>query len=188
MRRRYIATILTALGVVGYLALDDGSGGADLLSTDEISTEPDYIISGLSAEHFGKKGLLDQQIDAKSATHYPHNNTTILDTPSVIVREGETPQWGVRANTGELQGDDVLTLKGQVQIVPMGKEKERFSLSTEELSIDLHKQIADTDKLVTIESISTHVQATGMTLNLSTEHVQFKSKVRGRHDPKAHLN
>lgn len=188
MRRRYIATILTALGVVGYMALDDGSGGANLLAPEKISTEPDYIISGLSAEHFGKKGFLDQQIDAKSATHYPHNNTTILDSPSVIVREGEQPHWGVRANIGELRGDEVLVLKGQVQIVPMGKEKENFSLSTEELSIDLNNQIANTDKLVTIESISTHLQAVGMTLNLATEQAKFKSKVRGQHDPKANLN
>lgn len=188
MRRRYIVAILTALAVVAYMALDDGSGGASLLSSDQINNEPDYMISGLSVEHFGKDGKLDQQIDAESATHFPHNNTTVFNKPSVILRDGTEPLWGVRANTGELEGDDILVLLGNVQVVPMGDDREAFSLATERLSIDLHKEIADTDSLVEIESISTRLQSNGMTLNLATEQAQFKSKVRGQHDPKARLN
>lgn len=188
MRRRYIVAILTALGIVAYLALDDGSGGADLLSDHQEIHEPDYIINGVSVEHYGKKGLLDQQIDAQSATHFPSKNITLFDAPSVILREGENALWGVRANQGKLEGDDVLILTGSVQVVPIGPEKEAFSLATERLSIDLHKEIADTDAQVNIESVSTKLVAQGMSLNLATEQVQFKSKVRGQHDPKARLN
>lgn len=188
MRRRYIVAILTALGVVAYMALDDGTGGASILNPNQVSLEPDYIINGVSVEHYGKKGRLDQQIDAKSATHYPKDNNTIFDQPSVILRDGEQPLWGVRALKGNLEGDDILVLEGNVQIVPMGKEREAFSLATERLSIDLHKEIADTDETVNIESISTKLVAVGMTLNLATEQATFKSKVRGQHDPKARLN
>ena len=184
MRKRYIATILTAFGVVGYLAMDDSQDPIKVRNGNTQSAEPDYIIQGLSAENYDKDGKLSQQIDAVKATHYPDSDKTVLTEPSVVVHKNNLPRWGIRSYTGTLSGKQDLQLKGDVLIVPM-EDGNTLSLSTEELHVDLDKHIADTDKAVLIENSSTELQAVGMSLDLNTQQANFKSQVRGKHTPNA---
>lgn len=184
MRKRYIATILTAFGVVGYLAMDDSHDPIKVQNGNIQGAEPDYIINGLSAENYGKDGKLSQQIDAVKATHYPDSDTTMLVEPSVVVHKDNLPRWGIRSNTGSINSKQMLILKGDVLIVPM-EDGNTLSLSTEELNVDLNKHMADTDKLVLIESDVTELQAIGMSLNLDAQQANFKSQVRGKHVPNA---
>ena len=184
MRKRYIATILTAFGVVGYLAMDDSSSPTKVQNGNTQSSEPDFIIHGLSAENYGKDGKLSQQIDAITATHFPDTDTTVLTEPSVVVHKNELPRWGIRSNTGKLDSQQMLQLEGDILIVPM-EEGNTLSLSTQELNIDLNKHVADTDKAVLIESDTTELQAIGMSLDLNTQQANFKSQVRGKHVPDA---
>ncbi len=87
--------------------------------------------------------------------------------------------------TGQLIGDKTLQLNGNIQIVPLQDSVGVFSLSTESLTIDLLKHIADTDAQVIIESNSTKLKAIGMNMNLNSQLTVFKSQVRGIHDPNA---
>lgn len=184
MRKRYIATILTAFGVVAYLAMDDSHEPIKVQNGNTQRAEPDYIINGLSAENYGKDGKLTQQIDAIKATHFPDSDTTVLTEPSVVVHKNDLPRWGIRSNTGSLKSSQILVLEGDVLIVPMEKGN-TLSLSTEELNVDLDKHMADTDKPVLIESDFTELHAIGMTLNLDAQQANFKSQVRGKHVPNA---
>jgi len=183
MRRRYIVTVLTAFALVAYLAFNDSSDGQGNIDVAQRDQEPDYIIKGIGSERFDGKGILAQQVDAKSAQHYPSTDETVFTEPSIILREGERPLWGLKAANGTLRGAQLLTLNGNVQVVPLGKQANPVTLSTEQLNIDLTKEMADTDAMVTIEGTGSHLQAQGMRFNLVTEQLEFKSKVRGRHDP-----
>lgn len=184
MRKRYIATILTAFGVVGYLAMDDSHDPIKVQNGNTQSAEPDYMINGLSAENYSGDGKLTQQIDAIKAIHYPNSDTTVLTEPSVVVHKNDLPRWGIRSNTGNLKSNQILTLEGDVLIVPM-EDGNTLSLSTEELTVDLNKHVADTEKPVIIESDFTELRAIGMTLNLDAQQANFKSQVRGKHVPNA---
>ena len=183
MRRRYIVTILTALAVVAYLALDDKQTGPTSNAQQAIEQEPDYIIKGLKAQNYNEFGQLERQIDAISARHYPIDDSTKLIKPSVILRQGKEPQWEVKAQQGNLLQGQMLNLDGQVQILPLQKSGGQFSLKTEHLSVDLKQQMADTDTQVLIESPSTELTAKGMNLDLVKQQAKFKSQVRGIHDP-----
>ena len=184
MRKRYIATILTAFGVVRYLAMDDSDTQSKPQNDASISQEPDYIIEGLSAEDYGSDGSRTQQIDAVNATHFPGSDTTVLTEPSVVVHKNNLPRWGIRSFEGILNKQEVLQLNGGVLIVPM-EDGNTLSLTTESLAVDLKNNTADTDSSVLIESDTTELQAVGMSLNLSTQQAQFKSQVRGKHVPAA---
>lgn len=185
MRRRYIVTILTALGVVGYLALDDKQTAPDNASViDAINQEPDYIIKGVKAEHYDKNGVLGRKIEAESAEHLPISDTTKLIQPSVILRDKQNPIWSVKSQNGLLLGTQTLELNGDVQVLPMKGSQTELSLKTEHISIDLDKQIADTSENVLIESPDTKIHSKGMNMNMITQQVQFTSQVRGQHDPK----
>ena len=109
MRKRYIATILTAFGVVAYLAMDDSHEPIKVQNGNTQRAEPDYIINDLSAENYGKDGKLTQQIDAIKATHFPDSDTTVLTEPSVVVHKNDLPRWGIRSNTGSLKSNPVTT-------------------------------------------------------------------------------
>jgi len=185
MRRRYIVTILTALGVVGYLAVDDKELAPDNASIEVISQEPDYIIKGVVAQFYDKNGQLDRQINALSARHFPANDSTELITPTMVIRKGLEAHWSIKSKQGVLSKGETLDLNGDVSITPLKDSQADFSLSTQHLSMDLNKQIADTAEPVLIESPSTRLNAKGMNMNLKTQQVQFKSQVRGQHDPKA---
>lgn len=182
MRRRYIVTIITALVIAGYLSFDEKQENQQI-AVEAIKSEPDYLITGLSIESYTENGTLSQQIDADKATHYPHNNSIDFEQPKVILRQGNSPQWGITSKTGQLIGDETLQLNGNIQIVPLQDSVGIFSLSTEALTIDLLKHIADTDAQVIIESNSTKLKAIGMNMNLNSQLTVFKSQVRGIHDP-----
>jgi LPS export ABC transporter protein LptC len=182
MRRRYIVTIITALVVAAYLSNDENQD-SKRVAKGAIEAEPDYLIQGLSLSKYGNKGLLSQQIDSDKATHYPHDNSVSFEQPRIILRQGSTPQWGITSKEGRLIKDEMLILNGNVQIVPLQQESGAFSLSTEALNINLTKQVADTDSRVIIESDTTKLTAVGMNMNMDTQITQFKSNVRGLHDP-----
>lgn len=185
MRKRYIVTILTALVMVAYLALDDHQASVEIVAQDLIDQEPDYIIKTFSAQSFDEDGELSQQITALKATHYPGDDTTVLEKPSMILYEAGTPKWGVRSQSGRLLKQSKITLDGGVIVVPLNPTGGDFSLTTTRLDIDLDSQMADTDTDVVIESDNSELLATGMTILLDKQFVKFKSHVRGRHDPKA---
>lgn len=185
MRKRYIVTILTALAMVAYLALDDHQAKVAIVAQDLIDQEPDYIVQKLTANSFSESGELSQQINALKATHYPNGDITVLEKPSIILYETGTPKWGISSDAGNLQQQNKILLKGSVIIVPLSPQGGDFSLTTDSLNIDLVSQMADTDDKVIIESDRSELLATGMTILLNQQFVTFKSQVRGRHDPKA---
>ncbi|NVK38708.1 MAG: LPS export ABC transporter periplasmic protein LptC [Gammaproteobacteria bacterium] len=185
MRKRYIVTILTALAIVAYMAVDDQHTTVEIVSQDLVDQEPDYIVHGLSADSFSEDGHLSQQINAVTATHYPADDITVLEKPALILYEAGNPKWGVRSESGRLLKQKDIHLTGDVIIVPLHESGGDFSLTTASLYIDLASQMADTDDKVSIESDSSELLATGMTIFLDKQLVTFKSQVRGRHDPKA---
>jgi lipopolysaccharide export system protein LptC len=183
MRRRYIVTIITALVVAYYFSQDDNRNDKKI-AQDTIEAEPDYFIEGLELSNYDKEGSLKQQIDADKATHFPDTDSVLFEKPRVILREGHIPQWGITSSEGELIKGKTLILIGNVQIVPLQESAGEFSFSTESLNINLTQQIADTDSKVIIESDVTKLTASGMNMNMSNQITQFKSEVRGLHDPK----
>ena len=185
MRRRYIVTILTAIGVVGYLALDDKQLGPSNSTQQAIQQEADYIIQGLQARHYAGDGQLDRTMQASTAHHYPYDDRTQLQAPTLTLHQGAQSQWRINAQQGRLSQGQTLELDGSVLISPLQQETGTFSLSTQHLSIDLKQQIADTDTAVEISSPSTKLTATGMTLDMTKQQASFKSQVQGIHDPHA---
>jgi len=185
VRRRYIVTILTAIAVVGYLAFDDKQQGPTGNTKQAIQQEPDYIVTGLSAQHYNTEGQLDRVIKADSAHHYPLDDSTQLDNPNLALYQLGQPQWQISAQSGTLNQGQTLELNGHVQVNPRQQSAGDFSLSSPHLSIDLEQQIADTDKPVIISSPSTKLTAIGMNLDMVKQQAQFKSTVQGIHDPNA---
>jgi len=185
MRKRYIVTILTALAIVAYLTLDDQDSPYNAVPDALTDQEPDYIIEGLEAENFDENGMLTQQISAAQAIHYPMNDTTELSKPTIVLHENNLPRWGVRSESGRLLGREKILLTGEVIIVPISEDSNTFSLTTANLNIDLIKRIAETEDKVIIESDNSELNSKGMTIHLDKQLVNFKSQVRGRHDPKA---
>jgi len=185
MRRRYIVTILTAIGVVGYLAVDDKQLGPISNAQQAIQQEPDYIIQGLKARHYNADGQLDRTVQASTAHHYPFDDRTKLLAPALTLHQGEQAQWQVSSQQGKLLQGQMLDLDGDVQVAPQQQNAGIFSLNTQHLSIDLKQQIADTDDSVVISSPSTKLTATGMKLDMIKQQASFKSHVRGIHNPNA---
>ncbi|EAT11086.1 LPS export ABC transporter periplasmic protein LptC [Bermanella marisrubri] len=186
MRKRYIATILIALTVVAYMALNDRQG-EEYHDQEQAKLEPDFMVENLNLQNYGENGELRQTVKAKSAKHFPATDVqaeiVAFISPDITLHQADKKLWRLTAETGKLTNQRYLSLSGRVAIKPLVDASTRFSLKTATLNMDLNTQIANTDSDVIIENPNTLIESTGLTLDLKKETVQFISKVRGSHDP-----
>jgi len=186
MRKRYIATILIALAIVVYMAFNDRQETQyDGVSSEE--READFIISQLTLDHYGESGALKQVIKAEQAKHFPETQEmpaeTLFTLPNVTLHQGNKEFWRLSAREGVLTGERLLTLIGEVRVIPLSDTDTRFNLSTEKLNINLDTEIADTKESVVIKDPSSEITSKGLRANLKTQQIEFTSQVRGSHDP-----
>lgn len=182
MRKRYILSIVTALGIAGYLGITDKQNNTSLSNTENTSQEADFIIQGLVSATFDKNGDLSQQLDATRATHYPSNDTQ-LEKPNIIIYSNQQASWGVKAQQGNIKQQNQVDLQGDVQAIPLVNDGSQFSLQTQTLHVNMAEQTAHTTDSVTIESDQNQLHAVGMEMNLKTQMATFHNQVRGVHVP-----
>lgn len=181
MRKRYILSIVTALGIAGYLAFNDNPDNS-FSGTADTAQEADFIIKGLASATYGNDGSLNQQLDAQSAQHFP-DDTTQLEQPNVIIYNEQRASWGVKAQQGNIKKQNQINLMGDVQAIPLETDGSQFSLQTQTLSVNVAEQTAHTQDAVILESDQNQITATGMSLNLKTQTASFNNQVRGVHEP-----
>lgn len=182
MRKRYILSIVTALGVAGYLTLNDNQDNSFSGNIDNTQQEADFIIKGMISATYGKDGSLSQQLDATSAKHYPEGLTQ-LEQPDMIIYSEQQASWGVKAKQGKIKQHNEIDLIGDVQAIPLVNDGSQFSLQTQILHINASNQTAQTSEAVIIESDVNRINATGMNLNLKNQTATFDNQVRGVHVP-----
>ncbi len=185
MRKRYIAFVFGVVAMIAFFTMDIFAP-VEKQTNQNDANEPEFIVSGISAEYFNAQGQLTQQIDAESARQMKNTQHTFFQKPSMILSDGEIPEWGIQADEGILEDNKTLKLTGHVRIVPLSTVQPAYTLSTSSLTVDLQQEIAETQDLVLIEGPATELKATGMRLLLKEEKATFLSDVRGRHDPVAH--
>lgn len=165
MRKRYILSIVTALGIAGYLTINDHQDNGFSNNAEHAKQEADFIIKGLISATYGKDGSLNQQLDALSAEHFPED-VTQLEQPNVVIYNEQQASWGVKAKQGSITKQNNIALTGDVQAIPLVNDGSQFSLQTQSLNINVSDQTAQTQDDVIIESDHNRIDATGMNLNL----------------------
>jgi lipopolysaccharide export system protein LptC len=147
--------------------------------------DPDAIVENFSATKLNEQGLPSFIMAAKKMLHYPDDDSTTLDEPRITMLSAGQPAIHAFAKRATIssKGDEVF-LRDDVEVTREASERQDgFKLQTEFLRIVPDRNLADSDRAVTIVDAHNIVHATGMELDNNTRILKLLSQVRSDHVP-----
>jgi lipopolysaccharide export system protein LptC len=143
--------------------------------------DPDYIVDEFTSTRMGKDGAARYILRAKKMVHYPDDDSTELEYPDFRYVEGDKPELRITADKGQLSsgGEDAYFINNvMVSRVPDAQYGE-LKLVTSFLHVIPDKDLATTDKPVTLTGPHTIINAVGLELNSNTRVLKLLSTVKG---------
>ncbi|HEX5337375.1 MAG TPA: LPS export ABC transporter periplasmic protein LptC [Gallionella sp.] len=147
--------------------------------------DPDASMENFSAVKYNLQGVPRFITTAKKLLHYPDNDSTELDAPVLTTLTAGRPPIHTAAQRGLVssKGDEVF-LHGNVRVVrEASADREELTLLTEYLHVMPEKDLADTDRAVTVRDAHNTVNAIGMKMDNNARTVEFLAQVKSEHVP-----
>jgi lipopolysaccharide export system protein LptC len=155
--------------------------------------DPDIFVDGFRAVELDAGGRPRQLIAGKRALHFGDDQTTEIVEPLLSQTEAGKPAFRITAHKGTLSGDrKQVSFTGNVRAVreagptqagesPAGP----VTVTTEYLHVEPDKELATTDKAVTIEEPRGIIRSVGLTLDNKAKTLKLDSRVSGTFQPSA---
>lgn len=148
--------------------------------------DPDAIIENFSAIKLNQQGTPHFIMAAKKMTHYPDDDSTLLEVPHLTSLSAERPAIHAVAKRGIVssKGDEVFLHENVEVLREASASQNELRIHTEYLHIIPDRDWADTDRTVTIMEAHNTVQATGMEMDHRARTVKLLANVKSEHVPK----
>jgi len=155
------------------------------LDRHTLTTTIDTLVTDLAVRQFNAEGQLTHFLQTPLMQHIPENNTHLLTTPHILVKEDKQPPWEIHANHATaLHGGQQITFSQHVIVHQHhDKQSEETILKTEEITYFPKEKLATTLKEVTLTQAHNQMQSTGMKAYLAENRVQLLSNTRGHYEP-----
>jgi lipopolysaccharide export system protein LptC len=156
----------------------DGSGRHDT----------DLYVENFKADSFDAQGRIRQSLKAKSARHFPDDDTTELESPQITFSDPGKPMLNITSEKATVTGDrENIYFVGKVRGVrdassPTANDGPS-TISSEYLHVIAKDERVETDKPVTIADPRGIISATGMDYDNKTKTIKFRSGVSGQLQP-----
>jgi len=155
--------------------------------------DPDIYVEGFRAVELDAKGNPRQLIAGKRALHFGDDQTTDIVEPLLSQTEEGKPAFRITAQKGTLTGDrKQATFTGNVRAVreagptkPGEASAGPVTVITEYLHVVPDKELATTDKAVTIEEPRGIIRSVGLTLDNKAKTLKLNAGVSGTLQPSA---
>lgn len=151
--------------------------------------DPDYIVDGLAATQIGPDGRPLHKLHAKRMTHYPDDDTTLLEAPTLVNFRDGAPSVTVTAKNALLSANGrTADLQDDVRLVRAARENRGvLIMETSWLHVEPENHTARTDRPVRIYDANMLITAVGLESNSESRILRLLSNVRGQYDknPKA---
>lgn len=142
--------------------------------------DPDFIIDNFSATRMNPDGSQRHSIQGSKMIHYPDDNSTHVDTPRFIHYDYATAPVRVTANRALVSrnGENVFFI-GDVRIVREAyADQSAMQLDTELLQVIPDRDLAKTDKPVTMTTGGSRVDSVGLEFDNRARILKLLSKVK----------
>ena len=155
-----------------------GNGGNGHLRHD-----PDAIIENFMVTRLNEQGIAQYTLAADRMLHFADDDSTELAAPQVV-KLGEGPKVTITAERGTVTHDgEEAFFHGNVVVVRAATpEREELRVRTEYLHVLAEKNIARTDRAVTITEGRSVLSGIGMEFDEDARRFALFSRVRGRFD------
>ena len=145
--------------------------------------DPDAIVDNFTLVRLGQAGSPQYSISARKMQHYPDNDATELEKPRFLNRGSDGTTFTVTADRGTITADAAEAMfHGNVLLRREAADRPALQARTEFLHLLPEKDIARTDRRVTISEGNTVLSGVGMEINKRTRQFSLLSQVRGTYD------
>ena len=146
--------------------------------------DPDYTVENFNATRLGADGAPRYALAASKMVHYPDDDSTHLERPHFTRVEKQAAPLHIVANSGLVSSDGKdIHFRGNVQVTREAYgTASRMTVNTEYLHVIPDKDIARTDKFVTIRNDGSHVTAVGFELDNKARIIKFFSQVKAHYE------
>jgi lipopolysaccharide export system protein LptC len=155
-------------------------------ATEPRTSEPDYIVDGLSAMRMDREGRIKHTLRAEKMTHYPETDMTLLLEPRFVTYGERHAPVVVTAKHARMSGNgENVYFEDDVRVVRAQEgDRPELVLETSFLHVIPEANIAKTDRRVTIRDTTAVVTASGLELNSETRVLNLQGRVKGTFDPR----
>lgn len=143
---------------------------------------PDFIIEGMHAIKMNEDGSPRYAVVAEKMVHFrDETSDTVLDKPTLTRYQADKAPTTIRSNEGRLSPDGAdAYFIGDVRVrQPESAQDPEMTLSTTYLHVIPDKDLAVTDKPVTMTRGKSTMTGVGLELNNDLRTARLLSKVRG---------
>ena len=146
--------------------------------------DPDFIAEDFGITKMSVAGKPEYRLSAARMLHYPDDQSTDIVAPQLVQRHDDEPPIVISAERGKISGNgDEASFSGNVVVVrAAGAGRSELRVETEYLQVVPDRDLARTDKPVTITEGRSRLAGVGMEFNNKTRQFALLSQVRGRFD------
>ena len=146
--------------------------------------DPDFIAEDFGISKLDAGGKLEYSLSAARMLHYPDDESTDIVAPHLVQRHGDDAPIVIRADRGQISrnGDEASFFGNVVVVREAGRGRSELRVQTEYLQVVPDRDIARTDKPVTITEGRSRLSGVGMEFNNKTRQFALLSQVRGTFD------
>jgi LPS export ABC transporter protein LptC len=140
---------------------------ANLQFPDDI----DYFLTDMHYRSINADGELDFEFLTPRLEHYPHNDVSNLETPSMQIHDASSP-WQIDALTGEYRhGNNLLQLNRQVVMHKEGPTP--MQVYTESINFEPDRNLVSTDVEILMVSPQARIRADSAEFDLARKIYRF---------------
>lgn len=143
--------------------------------------DPDYKLHNFVTTQTDMSGKLRYVLAAAEMTHFPDDDTTVLQRPRFTQFAVDKPYTQIQGLRGYVSSDgETVEFVDNVKVVRQATaDKGEMQLTTEKLTIEPNKDLATTQSPVVItQAPKTRVTAVGMVFDKKNQTMTLQNKVR----------
>ena len=189
LRRRYPALLLLAAGsllaALSFWALEIARRSADDTREPTVRTEPDYFIEDFTYTRTSVGGKAQYIISGKKLIHYPVDNSSTIEHPSVRSYSNLRDPMTLRARTAKISADqkELHFYDDVVLERPQTRGSESLLVNSDYMMALPNQDIVKTDKKVVIQLGTARMEGTGMIADNGKHQLNLQSQVSGHYEP-----
>jgi lipopolysaccharide export system protein LptC len=146
--------------------------------------DPDFIAEDFGITKLDASGKPEYVLSAARMQHYPDDESTSVVAPRLVQRHENANPVVIRADRGLIakNGEEASFYGGVVVVREAGRGQSELRVQTEYLQVIPDRDLARTDKPVTITEGRSRLSGVGMEFNNKTRQFALQSQVRGTFD------
>jgi lipopolysaccharide export system protein LptC len=146
--------------------------------------DPDYIVDNFTVTRVGPDGAVRYKLNARRMLHYPDDDTTALDAPTVVNYRGAGVTMTAASKTATLSSNgEHAYLQDDVRLTRSAYAgRSELVMLTTWLHVIPDDGIAKTDKPVRIQDAQTLITSDGLEFDNNTRILKLVANVKGRYD------